>query len=51
MTQPAAKSDGANALDLKQLKPLLETLLAIHKSLQDVIPKISRTVDECPFSL
>ncbi len=25
-----AKSDGANALDLKQLKPLLETLLAIH---------------------
>ena len=30
-----AKSDGANALDLKQLKPLLETLLAIQKSLQD----------------
>jgi 2-dehydro-3-deoxyphosphooctonate aldolase (KDO 8-P synthase) len=27
-----AKSDGANALDLKQLKPLLETLLAIHKA-------------------
>ena len=26
-----AKSDGANALDLKQLKPLLETLLAIHQ--------------------
>jgi 2-dehydro-3-deoxyphosphooctonate aldolase (KDO 8-P synthase) len=26
----AAKSDGANALDLKNLKPLLETLLAIH---------------------
>jgi 2-dehydro-3-deoxyphosphooctonate aldolase (KDO 8-P synthase) len=25
-----AKSDGANALDLKKLKPLLETLLAIH---------------------
>jgi 2-dehydro-3-deoxyphosphooctonate aldolase (KDO 8-P synthase) len=25
-----AKSDGANALDLKQLKSLLETLLAIH---------------------
>jgi 2-dehydro-3-deoxyphosphooctonate aldolase (KDO 8-P synthase) len=25
-----AKSDGANALNLKQLKPLLETLLAIH---------------------
>lgn len=25
-----AKSDGANALDLKQLRPLLETLLAIH---------------------
>jgi 2-dehydro-3-deoxyphosphooctonate aldolase (KDO 8-P synthase) len=27
-----AKSDGANALDLKQLKPLLETLLAIHEA-------------------
>jgi 2-dehydro-3-deoxyphosphooctonate aldolase (KDO 8-P synthase) len=27
-----AKSDGANALDLKNLKPLLETLLAIHKA-------------------
>ncbi len=27
-----AKSDGANALDLKHLKPLLETLLAIHKA-------------------
>ena len=27
-----AKSDGANALDLKQLKPLLETLLAIHNA-------------------
>jgi 2-dehydro-3-deoxyphosphooctonate aldolase (KDO 8-P synthase) len=26
-----AKSDGANALDLKHLKPLLETLLAIHE--------------------
>jgi 2-dehydro-3-deoxyphosphooctonate aldolase (KDO 8-P synthase) len=26
----SAKSDGANALDLKLLKPLLETLLAIH---------------------
>ena len=26
-----AKSDGANALDLKNLRPLLETLLAIHK--------------------
>lgn len=25
-----AKSDGANALDLKELKPLLENLLAIH---------------------
>ncbi len=25
-----AKSDGANALDLKNLRPLLETLLAIH---------------------
>ena len=25
-----AKSDGANALDLKNLKPLLETLLAVH---------------------
>jgi 2-dehydro-3-deoxyphosphooctonate aldolase (KDO 8-P synthase) len=27
-----AKSDGANALDLKLLKPLLEKLLAIHKA-------------------
>jgi len=27
-----AKSDGANALDLKNLKPLLETLLAIHNA-------------------
>ena len=27
-----AKSDGANALDLKSLKPLLETLLAIHQA-------------------
>jgi len=27
-----AKSDGANALDLKRLKPLLETLLAIHSA-------------------
>jgi 2-dehydro-3-deoxyphosphooctonate aldolase (KDO 8-P synthase) len=28
-----AKSDGANALDLKLLKPLLETLLAIRSAL------------------
>jgi len=27
-----AKSDGANALDLKKLRPLLETLLAIHRA-------------------
>jgi 2-dehydro-3-deoxyphosphooctonate aldolase (KDO 8-P synthase) len=27
-----AKSDGANALDLKNLKPLLETLLAVHQA-------------------
>jgi len=27
-----AKSDGANALDLKLLRPLLESLLAIHKA-------------------
>ncbi len=27
---PKARSDGANALDLKLLKPLLEKLLAIH---------------------
>jgi 2-dehydro-3-deoxyphosphooctonate aldolase (KDO 8-P synthase) len=27
-----AKSDGANALDLKLLKPLLERLLAIHEA-------------------
>jgi 2-dehydro-3-deoxyphosphooctonate aldolase (KDO 8-P synthase) len=26
----AAKSDGANALDLRDLRPLLETLLALH---------------------
>lgn len=30
----AAKSDGANALDLKNLRPLLETLLAIHEAVQ-----------------
>jgi 2-dehydro-3-deoxyphosphooctonate aldolase (KDO 8-P synthase) len=30
-----AKSDGANALDLKLLKPLLERLLAIHKVARD----------------
>ena len=30
-----AKSDGANALDLKLLKPLLETLLAIHTAAQE----------------
>ena len=30
MTPQNAKSDGANALDLKRLKPLLENLLAIH---------------------
>ena len=30
-----AKSDGANALDLKLLKPLLETLLAIHGAATD----------------
>jgi 2-dehydro-3-deoxyphosphooctonate aldolase (KDO 8-P synthase) len=29
---PNAKSDGANALDLKLLKPLLEKLLAIHQA-------------------
>jgi 2-dehydro-3-deoxyphosphooctonate aldolase (KDO 8-P synthase) len=28
-----AKSDGANALDLQQLKPLLETLLGIHEAI------------------
>lgn len=28
-----AKSDGANALDLKKLKPLLETLVAIHEAI------------------
>jgi len=30
-----AKSDGANALDLKLLKPLLERLLAIHKAVSE----------------
>jgi 2-dehydro-3-deoxyphosphooctonate aldolase (KDO 8-P synthase) len=29
-----AKSDGANALNLKQLKPILETLLAIHAAVK-----------------
>ncbi|HVZ84401.1 MAG TPA: 3-deoxy-8-phosphooctulonate synthase [Terracidiphilus sp.] len=29
-----ARSDGANALDLKNLKPLLETLLALHAAAQ-----------------
>jgi 2-dehydro-3-deoxyphosphooctonate aldolase (KDO 8-P synthase) len=32
---PMAKSDGANALHLNHLKPLLETLLAIHAITQD----------------
>lgn len=32
-----AKSDGANALDLKNLKPLLETLLAIHAAAGAVV--------------
>ena len=31
-----AKSDGANALNLKNLKPLLETLLAIHHAAKPV---------------
>jgi 2-dehydro-3-deoxyphosphooctonate aldolase (KDO 8-P synthase) len=31
-----AMSDGANALDLKLLRPLLETLLAIDKASQPV---------------
>ena len=30
-----AKSDGANALDLKHLKPLLEKLLAIHEAVRE----------------
>jgi 2-dehydro-3-deoxyphosphooctonate aldolase (KDO 8-P synthase) len=30
-----AKSDGANALDLKLLKPLLERLLAIQKAAKE----------------
>jgi 2-dehydro-3-deoxyphosphooctonate aldolase (KDO 8-P synthase) len=29
-----AKSDGANALNLKDLRPLLESLLAIHAAAQ-----------------
>jgi 2-dehydro-3-deoxyphosphooctonate aldolase (KDO 8-P synthase) len=29
-----AKSDGANALNLKDLRPLLENLLAIHRAAQ-----------------
>jgi len=31
-----ARSDGTNALDLKLLKPLLETLLAIHAAANPV---------------
>ncbi|MGB9145203.1 MAG: 3-deoxy-8-phosphooctulonate synthase [Acidobacteriaceae bacterium] len=34
----AAKSDGANALDLRNLKPLLETLLAIHAAAKSPTP-------------
>jgi 2-dehydro-3-deoxyphosphooctonate aldolase (KDO 8-P synthase) len=34
-----AKSDGANALHLKNLKPLLETLLAIHEATTMAIPR------------
>jgi 2-dehydro-3-deoxyphosphooctonate aldolase (KDO 8-P synthase) len=30
-----AKSDGANALDLKNLKPLLETLLEVHEAVRE----------------
>ncbi|MGB6132671.1 MAG: 3-deoxy-8-phosphooctulonate synthase [Acidobacteriaceae bacterium] len=33
-----AKSDGANALDLRNLKPLLETLLAIHAAAKSPTP-------------
>jgi 2-dehydro-3-deoxyphosphooctonate aldolase (KDO 8-P synthase) len=36
---PNAKSDGANSLDLKLLKPLLERLLAIHA----VVSKVSQS--------
>jgi 2-dehydro-3-deoxyphosphooctonate aldolase (KDO 8-P synthase) len=32
-----ALSDGANALDLKRLKSLLETLLAIHEAARPVV--------------
>ncbi len=33
-----AKSDGANALDLRNLRPLLETLLAIHQAAAVPVP-------------
>lgn len=33
-----AKSDGANALDLKNLKPLLQTLLGIHEAAASAAP-------------
>ena len=36
-----AKSDGANALDLKNLKPLLETLMAIHQAATAPVPAYS----------
>lgn len=33
-----AKSDGANALHLSRLKPVLETLLAIHETVKGIAP-------------
>jgi 2-dehydro-3-deoxyphosphooctonate aldolase (KDO 8-P synthase) len=35
---PHAKSDGANALHLNRLKPVLESLLAIHESIKGISP-------------
>ncbi len=34
-----AKSDGANALDLKWLRPVLTELLAVHKAVQSSKPQ------------
>jgi 2-dehydro-3-deoxyphosphooctonate aldolase (KDO 8-P synthase) len=34
---PNAKSDGANAVNLKDLRPLLESLLAIHAAAQPTV--------------
>jgi 2-dehydro-3-deoxyphosphooctonate aldolase (KDO 8-P synthase) len=37
-----AKSDGANALDLKELRPLLRRLMEIHKAMRRPDPTVTR---------